>query len=272
MSVYVITGVSKGIGFEFLKQISEDQNNLVIGLVRDKAGTEKKIAAELGSRPNVHILSADLTKYATLKQAAADAAAIVGDRGVDYLVANGALVPLFDQYDNIGTLANKVEELEKCAQEVWQTNVVGNIHLFNLFLPLIMKGKVKKVIAISTGVADLDLTNQLDIETVALYAASKAGLNMIVSKFSAQYKKDGVLFLSISPGLVEVGRYETATPEQMQNIMAFAGKLASYAPDFKGPITPEESVKLVRGVWEKASIEGGYGGSFISHLGNKQWV
>ena len=52
----------------------------------------------------------------------------------------------------------------------------------------------------------------------------------------------------------------------------FAGKLVSYAPDFKGPITPEESVKAVRSVWEKASIEEGYGGAFISHLGNKQWV
>lgn len=77
---------------------------MVIGLVRDKVATEKKIATELGSRPNTHILSADLTKYATLKQAATEAAAIVGNRGVDYLVANGALVPSFDQFDNIGTL------------------------------------------------------------------------------------------------------------------------------------------------------------------------
>lgn len=89
-----------------------------------------------------------------------------------------------------------------------QTNVIGNIHLFNLFLPLILKGKTKKVIAISTGLADLDLTNDCDIDVAPLYAASKASLNIVVSKFSAQYKKDGVLFLSISPGLVEVGRYD----------------------------------------------------------------
>lgn len=107
--------------------------------------------------------------------------------------------------------ANKVEELEAVSQQLSQTNVVGNIHLFNLFLPLILKGKIKKVIAISTGVADLDLTNDLEIDTVPLYAASKASLNVIVAKFNAQYKKDGVLFLSISPGLVEVGRYAEGT-------------------------------------------------------------
>jgi len=55
-------------------------------------------------------------------------------------------------------------------------------------------------------------------------------------------------------------------------MMGFVGKLAAYAPHFKGPITPEESVRRVKSTWEKASIEGGLGGAFISHLGNKQWV
>ena len=49
-------------------------------------------------------------------------------------------------------------------------------------------------------------------------------------------------------------------------------KFAAYAPHFKGPISAEESVKAVMGVVEKASVEGGDGGDFISHLGNKQWL
>ena len=44
-----------------------------------------------------------------------------------------------------------------------------------------------------------------------VYAASKAALNVIVAKFSAEYKKEGILFLSVSPGLVEVGRYDNGT-------------------------------------------------------------
>jgi NAD(P)-dependent dehydrogenase (short-subunit alcohol dehydrogenase family) len=272
MSVYVITGVSKGIGFEFVKQLSAEKENLVIGLVRDKPTTEKKIATELGDRPNVHILHGDLTNYASLKQAAADTAAIVGDRGIDYLVANGALVSSLDGYSPIGALKDKVEEVEAVSSQLWQTNVVGNIHLFNLFLPLVLKGKTKKVIAISTGLADLDMTNELEAETGALYAASKAALNITVAKFNAQYKKDGVLFMSISPGLVDVGRTADATPEEIQSLMGFVSKLTAYAPHFKGPITPEESVRHVRSTWEKASIEGGFGGAFVSHYGNKQWV
>jgi hypothetical protein len=62
------------------------------------------MAAELGDRSNVHILHADLTKYASLKQAAADTAKIVGEHGIDYLVANGAFLPLLEAYDPIGVL------------------------------------------------------------------------------------------------------------------------------------------------------------------------
>jgi NAD(P)-dependent dehydrogenase (short-subunit alcohol dehydrogenase family) len=92
------------VQFEFVKQISEDPKNLVVGLVRDKAATEMKVAAELGDHSNVHILHADLTSYTSLKQAAADTARIVGERGIDYLVANGAFPSLFDAYDPIGSL------------------------------------------------------------------------------------------------------------------------------------------------------------------------
>ena len=86
MAIYVITGVSKGLGvsrgksgiqvlalliliqqFEILRQVSSDARNTVVGLVRDKPATEKKISEELGERPNIHILRADLTSYADLK-------------------------------------------------------------------------------------------------------------------------------------------------------------------------------------------------------------
>ena len=90
--------------FEFLKQISQDKENLVIGLVRDKKTTESKISTEIGDLPNVHILHTDLTKYDSIKQAAEETTKIVGDRGVDYLVANGALVPHLDAYGPIGAL------------------------------------------------------------------------------------------------------------------------------------------------------------------------
>lgn len=49
-------------------------------------------------------------------------------------------------------------------------------------------------------------------------------------------------------------------------------KFVTYNPDFKGPAAPEAAVKDVISVWENASVEGGSGGSFVSHHGNKKWL
>jgi NAD(P)-dependent dehydrogenase (short-subunit alcohol dehydrogenase family) len=87
-----------------VKQISEDPNNIVVGLVRDKAATKRKLEAELGARSNIHILHGDLTSHASLKAAAAATADIVGGRGVDYLVGNAAYPSHFDAYNGIGDL------------------------------------------------------------------------------------------------------------------------------------------------------------------------
>lgn len=75
---------------------------------------------------------------------------------------------------------------------------------------MILKGKQKKVIAISSGHADLDLISKYDIEMSGPYAAGKAATNVVVAKFGAQYAKDGVLFMSISPGVVDTGNFNPA--------------------------------------------------------------
>lgn len=39
----------------------------MIGIVRDKAATDKKIAEELAGRPNIHIVEAQITDHDSLK-------------------------------------------------------------------------------------------------------------------------------------------------------------------------------------------------------------
>lgn len=55
----------------------------------------------------------------------------------------------------------------------------------------------------------------------------------------------------------------------MGDLMA---KFVRYAPHFKGPDTPEQSVTAVRKVIAEASIEKGNGGDFLSHYGTKTWL
>jgi NAD(P)-dependent dehydrogenase (short-subunit alcohol dehydrogenase family) len=79
-------------------------------------------------------------------------------------------------------------------------------------MPQVLKGKVKKVVTISSGMGDMNFAKDYDISESPLYAISKAAMNMVTAKFSAQYKKHGVLFLSICPGMVEVGHFDSSKP------------------------------------------------------------
>lgn len=54
--------------------------------------------------------------------------------------------------------------------------------------------------------------------------------------------------------------------------MKFVGRAQAYAPHFKGPVPVDEAVQTIRSLWERASIETGYAGAFVSHFGNRQWV
>lgn len=107
---------------------------------------------------------------------------------------------------NSSTSGSDPGGLDNDLRRSFDINVIGNIHLFNLFMPFVLNGRVKKVVALSTGMADLDLVNDYSIQVGAPYSISKAALNLAVAKFNARYKREGVLFLSISPGFVETGQ------------------------------------------------------------------
>lgn len=151
-----------------------------------------------------------MNDHDSLAKAATDTSAITGGR-LDYLIANAAYVPQWDAYDPIGDLAEKPDEISEELTKLYQTNIGGNIQLFRRFLPLILKGDAKKVVAISSGLADLRSMNGLGVTNSPLYALNKAGLNILIGKFSTQYKKDGVLFCSICPGMVDVGHFDNST-------------------------------------------------------------
>ncbi|KAI0467410.1 hypothetical protein F4859DRAFT_525325 [Xylaria cf. heliscus] len=271
MPSYVVTGVSKGLGWEFLKKISSDPSNTIIGIVRNKPLVEKRVVEELGSRRNVTILTADITKYDDLKNAAAHVAAITGG-SVDYLIANAAYLTEMDTYDGIGTIGQRAKDLSNEFHKSMEANVLANIHLYNLFMPLILQGTTKKVVAISSGIADIDWINDYEIPALSLNAMSKAALNVVTAKFNAQYKRDGVLFLSVCPGFVDTGHFIEPSSEQQTKMNVMMESYIRYSSSFKGPITPTESIEAVLSVVENASIEKGDGGRFLSHFGNKKWL
>lgn len=112
-------------------------------------------------------------------------------------------------------LDNSNEDPDTLAEDLatsFNTNVIGVIQTINVFVPLIRKGTDKKVLILSTGMADTDMINQLELDVAAPYAISKGAVNVAVAKYNALYKKEGILFMAISPGFVDTGNLPGQCP------------------------------------------------------------
>ena len=234
--------------FEILRQLSSHADNTIVGLVRDKAGTEAKVEKELKALGKVHILATDLSDYDSLKVASllilccskmqpltdstsvplprpllSQVALSITSLPTQHMYHNGMPLTLSqrcaqrltsrnlsNQSANTSS-ANDPIGLSHEMDKLVSTNVTGNIYLYNLFMPLILAGGTKKVICISSGMADTKLCNDYELTGGSLYAISKAAMNMVTAKFNAQYKSQGVLFMGICPGMVDVGAIDPAT-------------------------------------------------------------
>ncbi|KAJ2970762.1 hypothetical protein NUW54_g12660 [Trametes sanguinea] len=71
MPSYVVTGVSRGIGLEFVNQLTKDQTNVVFGLARNPQNAPKLLELQR-SRPNLHIIKADIVDLPSLKASLPD--------------------------------------------------------------------------------------------------------------------------------------------------------------------------------------------------------
>ncbi|KAJ7665185.1 hypothetical protein DFH06DRAFT_308547 [Mycena polygramma] len=262
MSSYVITGAARGIGLEFVNQLSANSGNIVFAVVRSRSTSSATQLTAL-KRKNITILQADITDPKALALAAAEVSKITCGK-LDYLINNAARNnhPGFtlDQFPTPETLEHEL-------LDHFKTNTIGVVHTTNAFLPLLKNGNAKKVLTLSSALGDLDFALSAEVTGEPAYAMSKAAMNMVVAKYAAQYKAAGFVFLAISPGLVQTSMLPKPDGEESKKLAKSIGKVA---PDFEGPISPEESVKAQLEVLNRWTVE--ETGAFVSRFGNKTWL
>ena len=262
MPSYIIIGASRGIGYAFLQHLSANPSNTIIATVRRPADTIAQLKADNIS--NVTVIAADLLSRQSVENAASESSKLL-DGKVDYLILNGAYYDTANTSRFLDDYTSDPDVLDADMDLGWRTNVVGAMYVLNAFLPLVRAGPTKKVMVVSTGMADLELAKDFEVWEAAPYSINKAALNMLVVKYAARYgRKEGILFLAMSPGMVDVGK-------EMPGESELPSKFMKYAPTFKGPITPAKSVEGQLSVLEKASVERD-SGRFVSHLGTGRWL
>lgn len=64
-----------------------------------------------------------------------------------------------------------------------------------------------------------DFVNTTKIDNAAPYAASKAATNIKFAKLAAAYEEQGILFMSLCPGLVDTTEGRTVTCEYSMTVV-----------------------------------------------------
>ncbi|KZV87733.1 NAD(P)-binding protein [Exidia glandulosa HHB12029] len=264
MPSYVVAGASRGIGLEFVAQLAT-KGNQVFALARNP--DKSKGLQELKSRPGVTLIQADITDPVALRAAAEQVSKATGGT-LDVLINNGAYISKKHEFVQIDEFPSDQELIDDFKLS-FETNVIGPVLTINAFLPLLRKGQVKKVLTLSTGVADAPTVLASEYAYSPAYCVSKTGLEMVSVKYAIKYKTEGFVFLTISPGVVATAE-EPPSPEKLARLQEMFAGIVKVAPHFKGPIQPSESVELMLGVLDRTTVE--QSGAFLSHFGNRQWV
>ena len=150
---------------------------------------------------NVKVIAADLSDRESLSNAAATTATLTGG-SLDYLILNGVHQNPGADFLTPTEFTGREELLHDYMVKALEVNVIGAMYAINIFLPLIRESNIKKIIVISTGLADLETQRHGRIGFFVTYSALKAALNMVLARYSIELKGEGVTFFALSPGLV----------------------------------------------------------------------
>ncbi|KAL6875207.1 NAD(P)-binding protein [Trichoderma novae-zelandiae] len=241
MPSYAITGASRGIGREFVRQLAQSPSNTVLALVRNPSPSAiPALHALAQSRPNIRLVRADVTDPASVLAAAREAAGTLDGR-LDVLIHNANSVDLATVALPPTKVPFDVEAARRFYEEPFRTAVWGGAWTTNAFLPLIERGELKKIVHITSGMASTDVILGSGIDYALAYSIAKAGMNVQVAKYAVELAPKGIKTLALCPGWVDT-HDGPKPPQVVQAEEQFLARFRRIEPDLKGQMTVEESV------------------------------
>ncbi|KAL2060009.1 hypothetical protein VTL71DRAFT_9831 [Oculimacula yallundae] len=262
MVSYAVTGATRGIGFEFVNNLSSNATNHVFALIRSRAtaGPLEELASK---RQNIHIVVTDLSDTKKLAQAAAEVSQATAG-SLDVLILNASSAGPDTSALTPSAFHGKDEDLVNEITENVQTNVISNIFTINAFLDLIRNSTEKKIVLISSQSGDIEFTRITGFANLMGYSAAKAAMNVVISKYAAELAQEGIKTVSISPGWVntDAAKAVTGDPETRKFVLGLFNKLD---PNVTGPAPVDEAASNILQVVK--SLTEADSGKFLTHHG-----
>jgi NAD(P)-dependent dehydrogenase (short-subunit alcohol dehydrogenase family) len=180
MSTWLVTGANRGIGLEMCRQLAARGDDVI---ATARAPGEARELAQLGVRvEELEVRDAD---------SAASLARSVGDAAIDVLVNNAGR----------GGAGPRIAVLDwTIVDDYFQVNALGSMRVTQALLPALRRGRTRKIVQLSTGMASLADNRQ---GGAYAYRASKAALNMFNRSLAHELGPDGFVCLAINPGWLQ---------------------------------------------------------------------
>jgi len=186
--IAVVTGASRGIGFEICRQLARLGINVVL-TARDPGRGNKAVATLQPQGLNVIFHALDVADPEQI-HALADYLARTHGR-CDILVNNAGI--LIDKR-GAGVLELQVETL----RATLETNFYAPLQMSQALVPLMRKHRYGRIVNLSSGLGQLESMG----DGTPAYRASKAALNALTLMLAAATKGSGILVNSMCPGWV----------------------------------------------------------------------
>ncbi|HOZ88387.1 MAG TPA: SDR family oxidoreductase [Bacteroidia bacterium] len=226
----VITGASKGIGFELVKQLAADPKNLVIAVSRNTSSLTKLVKEK--NTHSVLPLKADITSSLQRKKI--------------YQVIRSLNLPLNVLINNAGEIVNKPFEKisEKEIRSVYTTNVFAPFSLIQTLLPLFDK-KVRSHIVNISSMGGVQGSSKF--AGLSAYSSSKSALGGLTECLAEELKEKNIFVNALAIGAVQTEMLARAFPGYQAPLKAvemaefIAGFALTGQKYFNGKIIPVSS-------------------------------
>ena len=209
----LITGANRGIGLEFVRQLSA-RDWRVIATAR-RPGEAAELQAIAAADGDVIIETLDVTDHVAIDALAGK----YRDRPIDILLLNAALGP--DAASAMSPLARL--DFEN-ARQSFEVNAIGPLRMCQAFIEHVAASQRRQIIAMSSDSGSFVAGSQRPI--LYNYKASKTALNMYLHTLSFEAPRRGITVVMLHPGLVgtnpQLARFPGAlkTSDSVQQLLA----------------------------------------------------
>tara|TARA_B100002019_G_scaffold34373_1_gene28439 strand:+ start:199 stop:873 length:675 start_codon:yes stop_codon:yes gene_type:complete len=204
MKTLIVTGASRGVGFEICKQAAANGHK-VIALSRN--------ISPLKGVPNIHPFSVDLSNELEVVDFVKEISSSF--KSIDVLI------------NNAGSLINKpfLEISSSDFEAVFKVNVFAVASLTRLMLPMMnAKGHVLNITSMG------GVQGSAKFPGLSAYSSSKGALVILTELLAEEFKDSGPSFNALALGAVQTEMLEEAFPGYKAPVSA--AQMAEYIIDF----------------------------------------